>query len=120
MNVVLVALVLLIAVWFFIKLKKPNKKPLKVARGKYHCVTVHYSKGACEAVMQFDGKRLLSDEAPVLPLTRCDAKKCHCHFEHHEERRVDERRDAYHKAFDEVSNSTMKLQSREKNDRRKG
>lgn len=119
MNIVFAILVLVIVVWFFMGFKKSNKKKLKVVHGEYHCVTVHYSKGACEAVRKFDGKRILSADAPVLPLTRCDAAECHCHFEHHEERRVEERRDEYHKALDDISSSTMTMQPRTKSDRRK-
>jgi len=118
MNYVIITLLIVSVFWyFFIKPKK--SKPKKVAHGKFHCVTVHFSNGACKAARDLEGKRILSSEAPIFPLTRCDVDHCNCRFEHHEERRVEERRDAYHKAMDDVLNSTMTIKSRSETDRRK-
>lgn len=69
MSTVLIVLLLIGAVWlFFFKVKKSKKTSNKALHGKYHCVEVCYSKGACEAVRKLDGKRILSADAPVLPL----------------------------------------------------
>jgi len=118
MNLVFVVLLLVIMVWFFVirKKKAPSKK---IAHGKYHCVTVVYPKGACDAVKKLRDQRILSSEAPVLPLTACDKNECGCRFHHHEERRVEERRDAYHKAIDELSEATVTMKPRSGKDRRK-
>jgi len=121
MIVVFVVLFLLaIAGWFFYsRSNRTDKKPKKIVHGKYHCVTVHYSDTACDAVKTLSGKRILSSEAPVLPLINCDSGNCSCRFQHHEERRVEERRDAYHKTFDDITESTMTMKPRSKTDRRK-
>jgi len=120
MNVVLIILLLAVVAWvLYSRFSKTSKKTSKIAHGKYHCVTVHYSDTACDAVRKLSGKRILSSEAPVLPLTNCDSGNCNCRFQHHEERRVEERRDAYHKAFDDITESTMTMKPRSKTDRRK-
>lgn len=60
----------------------------------YHCVEVKIPYDACEAVMQLHGVRYLSAEAPNLPLPACD-QNCSCTFKHYDDRRVEERRDAF-------------------------
>jgi len=117
MELVFVVLLLVIMIWFFVirKKKTPSKK---IVHGKYHCVTVAYSKDACDAVKKLKNQRILSSEAPVLPLAECDRSECGCRFHHHEERRVEERRDAYHKAIDEFSEATVTMKSRSEKDRR--
>lgn len=120
MNVVFVILLLVGAAWiFYSRFYKTSKVPEKIAHGKYHCVTVHYSDTACNAIKKLSGRRILSSEAPILPLSGCDSETCDCRFKHHEERRVEERRDAYHKAFDDISESTITMRPRSKTDRRK-
>ena len=119
MNVAFIVLLLVVAAWlFYSKLYKPSKKPIKVVHGKYHCVTVAYSDAACKAVKELSGKRILSSEAPIFPLSSCDSEHCDCRFQHHEERREEERRDAYHRTFDEISESTITMKPRSKTDRR--
>jgi len=49
---------------------------------------------ACEKVLELHGKRFLSAEAPVLPLPGCE-QYCKCKFKHHNDRRQDDRRDAF-------------------------
>jgi len=122
MNAILVVLLIVFVVVLYFKFTKSSNKPKKsqkTVHGKYHCVTVHSSVNACDAVKALAGKRILSSEAPVLPLSACDVDNCKCRFQHHEERRVDERRDAYHKTFDEISENTITMMPRSKTDRRK-
>ncbi|MDH5423496.1 MAG: hypothetical protein OEY29_00710 [Gammaproteobacteria bacterium] len=123
MGYVVAVLLLLVVVWFFLfRPKKSNKKKLpaeKAVRSKYHCVTVHFSDDACDAVKALDGQRILSAEVPVFPLPDCSAQTCNCRFQHHEERREDERRDAYHKAIDDFAVNTVVLKPRTGKDRRK-
>lgn len=47
---------------------------------------------ACPEVMKYSGQRLLSREAPKLPLPNCSAKKCTCSFHHFSDRRKAARR----------------------------
>jgi hypothetical protein len=60
---------------------------------EFHCVETHYHAHCCEAVKELHGKRFLSAEAPALPITGCDQAHCHCDYIHHEDRRVEVRRD---------------------------
>jgi len=41
----------------------------------------------CHAIRKYEGKRLLSNEAPTLPLPDCDQSNCSCRFEHFDDRR---------------------------------
>ena len=83
---------------------RPNKKALrkgtqkntaaKTKASRFHCVEIKTSYDACEAVLKLHGKRFLSADAPMLPVAECD-QPCKCTFKHYEDRRQDERRDAF-------------------------
>jgi len=118
MRILFVVLLIAILVLFFI-IRKKKTPAKKIVHGKYHCVTVAYPKNACNAVKRLKDQRILSSEAPVLPLAECDKNECNCRFHHHEERRVEERRDAYHKAIDDISEATVTMTPRSDKDRRK-
>ncbi|MBT8113591.1 MAG: hypothetical protein KJO47_07915 [Gammaproteobacteria bacterium] len=60
----------------------------------YHCVEVKMPYDACEEVLKLHGKRFLSAEAPMLPVPGCD-QHCSCKFKHYNDRRLDDRRDAF-------------------------
>jgi len=72
--------------------KSANK--IKSSISAYHCVEVKIPYDACEAVMKLHGMRYLSAEAPALPLAACD-QNCNCKFKHFDDRRDQERRDAF-------------------------
>ena len=59
---------------------------------KYHCVSIKTRRGACKAVLELEGKRFLSDEAPMFPLEKCDASRCKCRYVHYDDRRQENRR----------------------------
>jgi len=85
------------ALWFNQSKAKQAKNKANAARPKvsaYHCVEVKSRYDACEAVLELHGKRYLSSEAPNLPVQDCNVK-CQCHFKHHEDRRSEDRRDAF-------------------------
>jgi len=124
LTTALIIVTILIILWFFFfKNKKASKKwaKNKIAEkhGEFHCISIHHNSVACDAVKALDGKRILSAEAPELPLPGCDVVKCQCKFHHHEERRDGERRGAYNKAVEEITSTTMQLHPRQKGDRRK-
>ena len=49
----------------------------------------------CSAVSAYEGKRLLSDEAPSLPLAGCDTPhSCKCVYQHFDDRRTAMRRES--------------------------
>lgn len=64
----------------------------------YQCVEVRFGTDACDAVRKFEARRLLSGEAPEIPVPGCDAAECSCRYVHHKDRRHGERRNhaAYH------------------------
>jgi hypothetical protein len=60
----------------------------------WHAVSISPGyMGHCAQVGKLSGKRLLSGEAPALPLADCTMKAhCTCRFRHHTDRRSDYRR----------------------------
>jgi hypothetical protein len=58
----------------------------------HHAVVVVPGRHACAAAYALRGRRFLSREAPVLPLTGCGAGECSCRYEHHDDRRSNARR----------------------------
>ena len=75
------------------KVRQP-KAVVKNPTSPYHCVEVSTSYDACKEVLELHSKRFLSAEAPLLPLPGCD-QYCKCKFKHHNDRRQDDRRDAF-------------------------
>ena len=67
---------------------KPS--PLRL---RFHAVAIAPGKVACEQVRALKGARLLSLEAPRLPLVGCScATECSCRFQHYNDRRGGPRR----------------------------
>jgi len=62
-------------------------------RLRYHCVSVVPGKMSCAAALAIHGQRLLSPEAPRLPLGNCETPgECNCTYQHHDDRRAGPRR----------------------------
>jgi hypothetical protein len=62
-------------------------------RLRYHCVSVVPGKTSCAAAQAIYGQRLLSAEAPRLPLANCETPgECKCTYRHHDDRRAGPRR----------------------------
>ena len=55
---------------------------------KYHSVSIKAGLHKCSAVQELEGVRIMSAEAPRLPLPDCDVDDCSCRYVHHDERRV--------------------------------
>jgi hypothetical protein len=63
------------------------------AKLRYHCVSIVGGPRACAAVKALASQRLLSAEAPRLPVEGCDhPADCACKFMHHDDRRAGPRR----------------------------
>ena len=61
----------------------------------FHAVEVLPGLDACEEVKELDGRRLLSEEAPMLPLPSCTRfGRCSCRYRHFKDRRTDVRRES--------------------------
>ena len=61
---------------------------------EYHAVSIKFKSDACAAVKALEGKRILSREAPMLPLPDCDNPNCRCVYKHHDDRRAGPRRES--------------------------
>jgi hypothetical protein len=62
-------------------------------RLRYHCVSVVPGKQCCAAAKTIEGQRLLSAEAPRLPLANCETPaNCQCTYRHYDDRRAGPRR----------------------------
>lgn len=65
----------------------------RTPRLRYHCVSVVAGSGACEAAKQLKGVRVLSAQAPLLPLANCASPAtCKCTYRHYDDRRAGPRR----------------------------
>ena len=65
----------------------------RTPRLRFHAVTVVPGARACAQAESVRGLRLLSAEAPRLPMAGCDRPgDCECRFKHHDDRRVGPRR----------------------------
>jgi hypothetical protein len=63
------------------------------SRLRFHAVTVMPGADACEQARSLLGVRVLSAEAPKLPIAGCDRPDdCDCRFKHHDDRRAGQRR----------------------------
>jgi hypothetical protein len=70
-------------------------------RLKYHCVEVIARTSACEAARSLKSIRVLSAEAPLLPLKTCDRPAdCKCIYRHFDDRRQGPRRENEHATID--------------------
>jgi hypothetical protein len=65
----------------------------KTPQLRYHCVSVVTGVQSCAAARSLKDVRLLSAQAPRLPLANCETPgACQCTYRHHDDRRVGPRR----------------------------
>jgi hypothetical protein len=60
--------------------------------GRFGAVEIRIRGGACEAARALEGQRMLSRQAPALPLAACDSAQCSCSFVKLSDRRTETRR----------------------------
>lgn len=100
--------------------KEPNQtieKPSnKNEAPPYRCVVIKTGMQTCEQVRALGSKPILLSEAPLLPLTGCNVRKCQCKFNRHDDRRMTDRRTFFGAAKEIIENHSNK---RERPDRRK-
>jgi hypothetical protein len=100
------------------KASPPNKAPkAKSATQNYKCVEIKAGLMQCKAVDKYKTKRLLTSEAPVLPVLGCDSTECECKFVRYEDRRRDDRRAMIKSAASQILSEHEN--KRVKTDRRK-
>lgn len=65
----------------------------RIPRLRYHAVSVVGGPNACAAAKQLKDVRVLSAEAPRLPLAACECPAtCACTYRHYDDRRAGPRR----------------------------
>ena len=74
----------------------PQRHNLAKTGSQFHAVSIRFADNACEAAKAIEDKRILSAEAPRLPLPDCDVLQCKCRFIHHQDRRRAEDRRGQH------------------------
>jgi hypothetical protein len=62
-------------------------------RLRYHCVAINAGKKGCDAAKSLKDVRMLSMQAPRLPLVECSSPEtCQCTYRHYDDRRAGPRR----------------------------
>lgn len=127
MKELLLVLVFLAAVAWLVARVRSGKTEARASGTKslgstsrYHAVSVKYSSTACDAAKAMTGLRVLSVDAPRLPLPGCKADECRCGFAHHDDRRSGEdRRNPYgsRSAYGAMAGS-IRTERRDRKDRR--
>lgn len=87
------------------------------AGGRYHCVAIKARGEPCAAARGLVGRRVLSNEAPKLPVPGCTSAVCRCSYVHFDDRRVDDRREAYR--AQQYSDAHQRIERRNRKDRRR-
>jgi hypothetical protein len=72
--------------------KVPAPRRAKAAGGRFGAVEIRLRSSACQAARALEGQRMLSKEAPALPLPACTAAQCSCKFTKWSDRRSEGRR----------------------------
>jgi len=111
----IIAIAVLAAIVAFLWHRKKTSTQTEAAppSNRFHGVTIKFRADACPAVRMFESTRFLAKEAPRLPLENCTAPRCHCRYEHYDDRRTEERRESSEQTKFEGE------QRREHKDRRK-
>jgi hypothetical protein len=85
----------------------------KQPRLRYHCVSVVAGAKACPAALELRDTRLLSADAPRLPLDACDRPSdCDCRYQHFDDRRAGPRRAGERGGFADPWMNTERRRSR--------
>ena len=73
----------------------PGKPRISSLMHLFHGVEIVPGPEACDAVKTLASQRLLSEDAPRLPLNTCgNARDCTCKYKHFVDRRTDARRES--------------------------
>jgi hypothetical protein len=84
------------AAYFLLVRRRPPQDPAprkaRPAGGRFGAVEIRIRSRACRAARALEGQRLLSKEAPALPLPGCTAAQCSCKFTKWSDRRSEGRR----------------------------
>ena len=127
MKLIVGILVAVIIIFFVVRSRqsKPTGERRSIPRpidvtstSTFHAVSIICPDSACAAAKALQGTRVLSNEAPQLPLADCDVSNCECRFSHHKDRRgKNDRRDPYREAVGGETGK-FKKEQRHRRDRR--
>lgn len=130
MTRLLLAITLILVVWFLVRKRK--SRPTSAAAGRtdpkkivadqstpYHAVSIQPGPQACVAAKELRGQKFLSIDAPQLPLRNCSSGDCQCRFTHHADRRGKaDRRSELPRGFGGGPSGPTDAERRDKDDRR--
>ena len=94
-------LLVIAVVYFFYAKHKADKRfesqlgkvKLEEFKPQYRCVVIHTGINVCKVAQAMANQPILMNEAPVLPLAKCDMEHCDCRYTRHNDRRIQDRRD---------------------------
>ena len=94
--------------------RRSTPRPVVVTHtSTFHAVSIICADDACAAAKELQASRILSKEAPQLPLAECDIADCRCRFAHHDDRRKKQgRRDPYRQTLSGETGKFKKEQRR--------
>ncbi|MCR8923057.1 hypothetical protein NO559_09760 [Dasania sp. GY-MA-18] len=73
--------------------KHKTASPAEKAKANpYHAISICCEQHACAAAVANQDKRYLAGEVPSLPLPGCAMMRCACRYQHHDDRREEDRR----------------------------
>jgi hypothetical protein len=85
-----IILLALAAGWWLLRSRPGNDRDQqrpKRAASRYPGAAIAFREDACPAVRALNQTRFLAWEAPSIPLPRCDAETCKCHYVCYKDRR---------------------------------
>ncbi len=131
MNAYLIGgLVVLVIAWVIVKKREgagnrreqPEPDVIRPSQtnSKYHAVAIRPGRRVCEAVKKLNGQRILSNDAPMLPVKGCDIVDCECSYVHYKDRRCGkDRRSPFNSGGLSAATGKFEAERRENTERRK-
>lgn len=92
-----VLFIIVVLLWIYSKRskakssKKHSSKAIK-RKQDFRAISIQICPQACTAVKELRDKRVLTGQAPMLPLADCNVSDCTCKYVHHNDRRSQEDR----------------------------
>lgn len=113
MLLLLLVVIAAVAAYLWYRQKQAPPANTPPPSNRFHAVTIKARANACPAARSLVTKKFIAKEAPRLPLENCTVPNCQCSYEHYDDRRAQDRRDAQDKTHYKGN------QKRTRKDRRK-
>lgn len=75
--------------------EKRQQREASTGGPSFRAVSIVPARPCCKLARRYASTRYLTAEAPHLPLAGCRMPNCHCRYEHHADRRVEDRRNPF-------------------------